>query len=308
MKLSNTALFYRMEREKAMYWLSTKKAKIIMLLPTLMIYAVFIIIPVFIGCYYSFTDYSGLGKASFVGIKNYVAMFHDKLFLIALKNTFLVLLFSVIFLIVGSFMAALLMNKNFHGNAFFKMVIFAPYVIAPIIIGIIWGYILNPNYGLVNSVLHKIGLDMLAIEWIGGTKWSPLSLAIVFTWQVLGFHGTIFLSGIKAIPGDIYEACDIDGANLLQRLFYVTIPMLKETFIINIVLAVTGVFKIYELVYQMTGGGPTHQSELLTSYMYFTVFTSRRYGYGMAIAVAILLLSILGSFSYIKITTRKQRS
>ena len=258
--------------------------------------------------YYSFTDYSGLGKASFVGIKNYVAMFHDKLFLIALKNTFLVLLFSVIFLIVGSFMAALLMNKNFHGNAFFKMVIFAPYVIAPIIIGIIWGYILNPNYGLVNSVLHKIGLDMLAIEWIGGTKWSPLSLAIVFTWQVLGFHGTIFLSGIKAIPGDIYEACDIDGANLLQRLFYVTIPMLKETFIINIVLVVTGVFKIYELVYQMTGGGPTHQSELLTSYMYFTVFTSRRYGYGMAIAVAILLLSILGSFSYIKITTRKQRS
>ena len=148
MKLSNTALFYRMEREKAMYWLSTKKAKIIMLLPTLMIYAVFIIIPVFIAFYYSFTDYSGLGKASFVGIKNYVAMFHDKLFLIALKNTFLVLLFSVIFLIVGSFMAALLMNKNFHGNAFFKMVIFAPYVIAPIIIGIIWGYILNPNYGL----------------------------------------------------------------------------------------------------------------------------------------------------------------
>ena len=170
-------------------------------------------------------------------------------------------------------MAALLMNKNFHGNAFFKMVIFAPYVIAPIIIGIIWGYILNPNYGLVNSVLRKIGLDMLAIEWIGGTKWSPLSLAMVFTWQVLGFHGTIFLSGIKAIPGDIYEACDMD-----------------------------------ELVYQMTGGGPAHESELLTSYMYFTVFTSRRYGYGMAIAVAILLLSILGSFSYIKITTRKQRS
>lgn len=155
-----------------MYWLSTKKAKIIMLLPTLMVYAVFISIPVFIAFYYSFTDYSGLGKASFVGIKNYVAMFHDKLFLIALKNTFLVLLFSVIFLIVGSFMAALLMNKNFHGNAFFKMVIFAPYVIAPIIIGIIWGYILNPNYGLLNSVLRKIGLDMFAIEWIGGTKWS----------------------------------------------------------------------------------------------------------------------------------------
>lgn len=85
----------------------------------------------------------------------------------------------------------------------------------------------------------------------------------------------LFLSGIKAIPGDIYEACDIDGANLLQRLFYVTIPMLKETFIINIVLVVTGVFKIYELVYQMTGGGPAHQSELLTSYVFYSIYIQK---------------------------------
>lgn len=279
-----------------------------MVLPTLIIYAVFIIVPVFVAIYYSFTDYSGLGKAGFVGIQNYTRMFHDTLFLIALRNTVVVLICSVVFLLAGSFLTALLMNVSFRGNAFFKMVVFAPYVIAPIIIGIIWGYLLNPKYGLVNSVLRNLGLDALAIEWIGGTKWSPLALAIVFTWQVLGFHATIFLSGIKTIPGDIYEACSIDGANAVQRLFYVTIPMLKETFIINIVLIVTGVFKIYELVYQMTGGGPAHQSELLTSYMYFTVFSSRRYGYGMAIAVAILVLSIIGSFSYIKITTRKQRS
>lgn len=291
-----------------MHWLSTRRAKTVMVLPTLIIYAVFIIVPVFVAIYYSFTDYSGLGKAGFVGIQNYTRMFHNTLFLIALRNTVVVLICSVVFLLAGSFLTALLMNVSFRGNAFFKMVVFAPYVIAPIIIGIIWGYLLNPNYGLVNSVLRNLGLDALAIEWIGGTKWSPLALAIVFTWQVLGFHATIFLSGIKTIPGDIYEACSIDGANAVQRLFYVTIPMLKETFIINIVLIVTGVFKIYELVYQMTGGGPAHQSELLTSYMYFTVFSSRRYGYGMAIAVAILVLSIIGSFSYIKITTRKQRS
>lgn len=290
-----------------MHWLSTKRAKLIMLLPTFIIYIIFIIIPVFIAVYYSFTDYSGLGKAKFTGISNYINIFQDDLFLIALKNTLIVLVCSLAFILIGSFLMALLMNKSFHGNALFKTVVFAPYVIAPIIIGIIWGYILNPNYGLLNSVLRKIGLDVLAIEWIGGTKWSPLALAIVFTWQVLGFHGTIFLSGIKTIPGDIFEACAIDGANIIQRLFYITIPMLKETFVINIVLIITGVFKIYELVYQLTGGGPAHQSELLTSYMYFTVFTSRRYGYGMAIAVVILALSIVGSFLYIRITTKKQR-
>ena len=290
-----------------MHWLSTRKAKTIMLLPTLLIYTVFIVIPVLVAVYYSFTDYSGLGKAVYSGLENYSRMFHDKLFLVALKNTLLVLVFSLVFLLVGSFLVALLMNKDFKGNAFFKMIVFSPYVIAPIIIGIIWGYILNPNYGLLNSFLRKIGWDVLAIEWIGGLKWSPLSLAIVFTWQVLGFHATIFLSGIKAIPDDIYEASAIDGANGSQKIFFITIPMLKETIIINTVLVITGAFKIYELVYQLTGGGPTHQSELLTSYMYFTVFTSRRYGYGMAIAVVILVLSIAGSFAYIRITSKKQR-
>lgn len=290
-----------------MHWLSTRKAKTIMLLPTLLIYTVFIIIPVLVAVYYSFTDYSGLGTAVYSGLENYSRMFHDKLFLVALKNTLLVLVFSLVFLLAGSFLVALLMNKDFKGNAFFKMIVFSPYVIAPIIIGIIWGYILNPNYGLLNSFLRKIGWDVLAIEWIGGLKWSPLSLAIVFTWQVLGFHATIFLSGIKTIPDDIYEASAIDGANGLQKIFFITIPMLKETIIINTVLIITGAFKIYELVYQLTGGGPTHQSELLTSYMYFTVFTSRRYGYGMAIAVVILVLSIVGSFAYIRITSKKQR-
>lgn len=290
-----------------MHWLSTRKSKTVMLFPALAVYTVFIIIPVLIAIYYSFTEYSGLGKAVFTGITNYSRMFRDRLFLLALRNTLIVLMCSIIFLLAGSFLAALLMNLSFKGNAFFKMIVFAPYVIAPIIIGIIWGYILNPNYGLCNSLLRTAGLDVLAIEWIGGRKWSPLSMAIVFTWQVLGFHGTIFLSGIKTIPGELYEASAIDGASTIQRVFLVTIPMLKETIIINTVLIITGVFKIYELVVQLTGGGPAHQSELLTSYMYFTVFTSRKYGYGMAIAVVILVLSITGSFLYIKITSRKQR-
>lgn len=210
-----------------------------MLIPTLLTYSIFIIIPVFIAVYYSFTQYSGLGKSKFIGVGNYIRMFGDKLFLIALRNTLLVLALSTVFLLIGSFLTALIMNVGFKGNAFFKMIVFAPYVIAPIIIGIIWGYILNPNYGMLNSVLRGLGLDVLAIEWIGGTKWSPLSFALIFTWQMLGFHATIFLSGIKTIPGEMYEASAIDGANGLQRAFFITIPMLKETIIINTVLIVT---------------------------------------------------------------------
>lgn len=278
-----------------------------MIAPSLLIYIVFIIIPVLVAVYYSFTDYSGLGKANFKGIENYGRLLHDKLFLIAIKNTGIVLVCSLVFLLFFSFLAALLMDKSFRGNGLFKMVVFAPYVIAPIIIGIIWGYILNPGYGLLNNALTKVGLGALAIEWIGGLKWTPLSLSIVFTWQLLGFHATIFLAGIKAIPDDIYEACEIDGAGKLQKIFYVTIPLLKETIIINTVLIITGVFKIFELVVQLTGGGPSHMSELLTSYMYFTVFKSRKYGYGMAVAVVILVFSIAASFIYIRITNAKQK-
>lgn len=290
-----------------MHWLSTKKAKTGLLAPTLIIYTLFIIIPVAVAIYYSFTEYTGLGKAAFIGLENYFRMFQDRLFLIALKNTFLVLCASIVFLMVGSFLIALIMNVDFKGNGLFKMVLFAPYVIAPIIIGIIWGYILNPNYGLLNSFLRAAGLDALAIEWIGGRTWTPLALSIVFTWQVLGFHGTIFLSGLRTIPHDLYEAASIDGANGVQKVFRITLPMLKETIMINAVLVITGVFKIYELVVQLTGGGPAHQSELLTSYMYFTVFQSRRYGYGMAIAVAVLICSVLGSFVYIQIASRRRR-
>ncbi len=275
--------------------------------PVLLIYTVFIMIPAAIAVYYSFTEYSGLGKAVFNGLDNYIRLFQDKLFLVALKNTFLVLGCSIAFLMAGSFFAALIMNTDFKGNGLFKMVLFAPYIIAPIIIGIIWGYILNPNYGLLNSLIRAAGLEELAIEWIGGRRWTPLSLAIVFTWQVLGFHSTIFLSGLRTIPQELYEAAAIDGAGSIRRVKEITLPMLKETIIINTVLVITGVFKIYELVVQLTGGGPAHQSELLTSYMYFTVFQSRKYGYGMAIAVVVLLCSAVGSVAYIRITSRKRQ-
>ena len=287
--------------------LSSKWTKAILIVPTFLIYTAFLIVPIFIAIYYSMTNYSGIGKAVFVGLKNYKLMLSDKLFLVALKDTGILLAICVLLLFVLSFIVALLLNKDFRGGAIVKAIVFAPYVIAPILVGIIWTYLLNPNYGLFDSFFRLIGLDKLAIEWIGGTKWSPVAYAIVFTWQVLGFHATIFLAGIKTIPADLYEAAQIDGAGKLRRVFSITIPLLKETIIINSVLIITGVFKIYELVYQLTNGGPAHQSEVLVSYMFYTVFTSRRYGYGMAIATIVLLLSVVGSFMYIRLSSQKQR-
>lgn len=290
-----------------MQWLSSMKAKTLFLTPAFLVYTLFLIIPIGVTVYYSFTDFSGIGKESFIGFQNYERMFDDKLFFISLKNTLIVLLVSTVILIPVSFLVALMLNRAFKGNNVAKAMIFSPYIIAPIIAGTIWMFILNPEFGLINEFLEKIGLGALKQEWIGGKTLSPWSVGFVFSWQVLGFHATIFLAGMKMIPGDIYEAASIDGASRTQQTWFVTIPMLKETFVINVVLMITGALKIFELVYQLTGGGPNHLSDVLVSYMYYVVFTSSQYGYGMAIAVFILAVSILGSFLYIRSAQRNNR-
>ena len=290
-----------------MQWLSNMKAKTLFLTPAFLVYTLFLIIPIGVTVYYSFTDFSGIGKESFIGFQNYERMFDDKLFFISLKNTLIVLLVSTVILIAVSFLVALMLNREFKGNNVAKAMIFSPYIIAPIIAGTIWMFILNPEFGLINEFLEKIGLGALKQEWIGGKTLSPWSVGFVFSWQVLGFHATIFLAGMKMIPGDIYEAASIDGASRTQQTWFVTIPMLKETFVINGVLMITGALKIFELVYQLTGGGPNHLSDVLVSYMYYVVFTSSQYGYGMAIAVFILAVSILGSFLYIRSAQRNNR-
>lgn len=290
-----------------MQWLSNMKAKTLFLTPAFLVYTLFLIIPIGVTVYYSFTDFSGIGKESFIGFQNYERMFDDKLFFISLKNTLIVLLVSTVILIPVSFLVALMLNREFKGNNVAKAMIFSPYIIAPIIAGTIWMFIFNPEFGLINEFLEKIGLGALKQEWIGGKTLTPWSVGFVFSWQVLGFHATIFLAGMKMIPGDIYEAASIDGASRTQQTWFVTIPMLKETFVINVVLMITGALKIFELVYQLTGGGPNHLSDVLVSYMYYVVFTSSQYGYGMAIAVFILAVSILGSFLYIRSAQRNNR-
>lgn len=290
-----------------MQWLSSLKARTLFLTPTFLIYTLFIIVPICFTIYYSFTNFSGIGSSEFVGFQNYERMFHDKLFFISLKNTLIILLVSFVMLIIFSFLIALMLNKTFKGNSLAKAMIFSPYVIAPIIVGTIWMFIFNPQYGLVNVVLEALGLGSWQQVWIGGKSLTPWSIGFVFSWQVLGFHATIFLAGMKMIPGDVYEAAAIDGASKAKMTWFVTIPMMKETFVMNVILMITGALKIYELVFQMTSGGPNHLSEVLVSYMYYIVFTSSQYGYGMAIAVFILAISIIGSFLYIRNAHRKNR-
>ena len=284
-----------------MHWFSTKKTKILMIAPAVILFLLYIIIPVFMAFYYGFTNFTGIGKPEFLGLRNYITLFSDKIFYIALKNTGLVLAMSLLLIVPCSFGLSLLFARKMRGGKLVKAFCFSPNIISPILIGLIWVFILDPKIGLINAFLRYIGVSVQP-EWIGGKTLTPYCVGAIFLWQTLGYNATIFLAGIKMVPQELYEASEIDGAGKVQQLIYITFPMIRQTIIIVMLLVITGCFKIFEIVYQLTGGGPNHMSDLLVTYMYYSTFTSSRYGYGMSIASVTFLISALFAVIYLYVT------
>ena len=282
-----------------MHWLSRKRYKVAFLIPSLLVYTLFIVVPIFVGIGYSFTKYTGIGKARFTGLSNYQRLFHDKLFWTSFRNTVLIFVVASVLLLVLSFALALLLNSRLKFSDTSKALIFSPAIIAPIIVGIIWVYILDPKIGLINSLLHVIGLDGLQQQWIGGATLTPYSTAIIFFWQQLGYLTTIFIAGLKMIPEEILEAARVDGANAWQRTLRIVIPMMRSTISTVVVLIITGIFKIFEIVQQTTGGGPNHLSETLVTYAYSVTFQNGQYGYGMSIATVTFVISLVITGAYL---------
>lgn len=290
-----------------MFWFSKKRNFIIMLAPVLLIYIAYIIIPLFIAVYYSFTNFRGVSSPDFIGFKNYYILFQDRFFWISVKNTVIILAISLCVLLPASLALGLALNQALKGINVFKALAFLPNIIAPLIVGLIWGFVFDPKMGLINGFLLKVGLGQFQQQWIGGLVLTPYCVGIIYLWQNIGYYATLFVAGLKTIPEDIYESSSIDGANNWQTLRYITIPMLKETFAINIVLIVTGCFKIFELVYQVTNGSPNHMSEVLTTYMYNTTFISSKYGYGMSIAVVTCVVTMSITLIYLRILRRQNQ-
>ena len=217
-----------------------------------------------------------------------------------------ILVIGVVILVPASFGLALLLRVKVRGAGLLRSLVFAPAIIAPILVGLIWVFILDPKLGLINRSLEELGLP--GYQWIGGNHLTPYAVAVVFIWMSIGFAMTIFYAGLQQVPSDVLEASQLDGASMTQQLRYVTVPMMRETFAIVTVLMITNVFKIFELVYMLTSGGPVHRSEVLVSYMYFVTFTNLQYGPGMAIAVIITVLGAVFSVGYLLLSRERGRT
>lgn len=288
-----------------MVWVSTRWKLLLMLAPAFIVFTMFVIYPLVYSGVFSFTRFQGFGEPTWIGWDNYTALFTDSFFWQSLQNTIVILVVSIVVLIPASFALALLLRRAIPGAGLLRSLVFGPAIIAPILVGLIWVFILDPKIGLLNRILTSAGLP--AIAWIGGDYLTPISVAVVFIWSSIGFSMTIFYAGLQLLPADVMEASSLDGATGWQQLRYITIPMMRETFAIVTILMITNVFKIFELVYMLTGGGPVHRSETLVSYMYFVTFTNQQYGYGMALAVIITLLGAIVSLGYLAAMRRNDR-
>lgn len=286
-----------------MGWLSAKWKLALMLAPSVIVFSVFVVYPVLYSLGYSFTNFSGFGDTTFVGLENYRQLSDDQFFWVALRNTLVILVIGVVILVPASFGLALLLRVKVRGAGLLRSLVFAPAIIAPILVGLIWVFILDPKLGLINRSLEELGLP--GYQWIGGNHLTPYAVAVVFIWMSIGFAMTIFYAGLQQVPSDVLEASQLDGASMTQQLRYVTVPMMRETFAIVTVLMITNVFKIFELVYMLTSGGPVHRSEVLVSYMYFVTFTNLQYGPGMAIAVIITVLGAVFSVGYLLLSRER---
>lgn len=288
-----------------MRWLSSKRNILLFVLPSMVIFTIFIAFSVFYTLYYSFTDFSGIGQPNFVGLDNYQRLLDDGLVLNSFKNTLIILIISSAITLPVSFFLAYAFNTDFRGNVIAKALNFTPYIIAPIIVGTIWVFILDPHMGLLNGLLRSAGLENFQPQWIGGKVLTPYMIGVVYAWQCLGFYATIFLAGLKNIPRELYEASAVEGANTWQNLTRITLPLLRESIIINVLLMFTGAMKVFELVYQMTYGGPNHLSDVAVTYMHFIMFRSGKYAYGCAIAVLLLIICMIFSIFYIRNARKK---
>lgn len=272
--------------------LGNKKSIAVFVLPAFLIYAIFVLVPIGYNVYVSFLQTDLMSPSKFVGIKNYINLFQDKTFIGAVKNNILMVIGSLIaHLPLALFFGNILFQK-IKGSHFFQTVFFLPSVICGVAVGLTWTFVYNSEFGLINKFLEMIGLGGLKQVWLADKNLALFCIIIVVMWQFVGYHMIVQIAAMKNISESYYEAAEIDGASKWVQFKSITFPLIKPILKVDAVLIITGSLKYYDLVAVMTGGGPNHATELMSTYMFYQGFRTLKYGYSAAIGVILLLLCI----------------
>lgn len=279
-----------------------------MCMPAVIMFAMFVVYPFGQGIVSSFTKWDGLSKMIPIGFTNYVNIYNDNLFWNAMKNTFIYAIWVTVMKNIFAMLLALFLSKKvIPGKTLFRTAIYMPVTLSYVVIGILWKWIYNPSFGILNPVLTALGLEGLIKGWLSDPAVAIYSVIWVDIWKWTGFHMVLFIAGLSGIPQDYYESASIDGANKWHQFWKITVPQLNSTLFTSILLSITGAFTAnYPLVSVMTGGGPNNSTETASTYIVKTALKYVQLGKANAMSIYLFAFVVVFGILQLKIISRDE--
>ena len=278
-----------------------------MILPAGVLFALFYVWPFASGFWLSLHNWDGFSTPVFIGLGNYVRLASDRIFLGAIENNIIFVIAILILKNVLGLALALLLNRALLGRAFFRAAAFVPVTMSFVAVGLLWSWIYNPVFGLLNAGLGLFGLGFLKHSCLGDANTALYAIIAVDVWKWLGFHGVIYLAGLQTIPAELYESATMDGAGRVRRFWHVTLPLIMPIVFINSILGLSGAFvRNFDIVYVLTKGGPNHATEVALTYMMTKAFQDGAMSYASAMGYVLFLIVGLACVGLL-VLMRRQR-
>ncbi|MEV6846762.1 sugar ABC transporter permease [Actinoplanes sp. NPDC051411] len=278
------------------------------LIPALLLFAFVVLVPSARGVYYAFTNWDGLDPHfSLVGLRNFADLAGDPTARQAVWHTILIAVAITIIQNGIGLLLALGVNSMIKTRNFLRVLLFAPAVVTPIVTAYLWRNLLSPD-GAINSLLGAVGLKSWQQDWLGNPHLALWMIVLVIVWQFAGYSMVIFLAGLQSIPREIYEAAAIDGTGSVRRFWSIVRPLLAPAITINLMLSIIGGIKLFDQVYALTGGGPGHATDTISTLIYKNAFTLGEFGYSIAMAVVLTVIVALASGAQYAALSRNERA
>ncbi|MBZ5762493.1 sugar ABC transporter permease [Rhizobium sp. VS19-DR104.2] len=277
----------------------------LMLVPAVALLGLFFIWPFFRGLWISLTRWDGFSNPTFVGLTNYLRLLHDHVFLGAIENNLIFVVLILIFKNTLGLGLAMLLDRAIFLRGPIRAAVFIPVTLSFAATGLLWSWIYNPVFGLLNAALDLVGLSWLKQSWLGDADIALYSIVAVDIWKWLGFHAVIYLAGLQTIPQELYEAARMDGAKAFSRFRHLTLPLMMPVVLINVILGLSGAFvRNFDIVQVLTQGGPNHATEVVMTLMVKTAFQDGNMGYASAMGYALFLIVALGCVALLGLMRR----
>jgi raffinose/stachyose/melibiose transport system permease protein len=276
------------------------------ILPALILYVVFFVYPFLSSIYLSMTEWNGVKAPVFTGLDNYLRLFADAKMWQALGNNVIWVVLGTIAPIVIGLLVAVLLWSGAKGGLVFRTIYFLPMVVSPVVIGVVWGWIFNPLFGLLNTGLRSIGMGSIAIGWLGNPNTALYAVLIAAVWSYMGFCIVVLYAALQKVDNDLIDAAKLDGANAWLRFVHVILPQIAPVLTMVIVFTVIGGFNVFDLIFIMTRGGPAGASEVIATYTYKKSFVENEVGYGTALSMVMTVLALAAAFITMRVRQRAE--